>query len=184
MGPSFATAAAAAAGAGAGASDGADEEAPEHTAEVLPGLGVGGALDGGGSSMLEERRREALYSDAGPLTAAALAGSAEARGDALGHVDEARPIGRAVRQLVQPLADSGVASFQRGDLASLKPLQQAKAVFAEEAVLQAHGLGVPGVRSLLVDVRGLEGPMDMRVRVARARSRARRARGASPAPSL
>ena len=164
MGPSFA----AAGGAGAGASDGADEEAPEHTAGtgVLPGLGVGGALDGGGSSMLEERRREALYSDAGPLTAAALAGSAEARGDALGHVDEARPIGRAVRQLVQPLADSGVASFQRGDLASLKPLQQAKAVFAEEAVLQAHGLGVPGVRSLLVDVRGLEGPMDMRVRAA------------------
>jgi len=54
-------------------------------------------------------------------------------------------------------------SWNSGQITSLPHLEQARSVFAEEAVLQAYGMGVPGVRSLLIDVRGLEGPMDMLV---------------------
>jgi hypothetical protein len=54
-------------------------------------------------------------------------------------------------------------SWNSRQITSLPHLEQARSVFAEEAVLQAYGMGVPGVRSLLIDVRGLEGPMDMLV---------------------
>jgi hypothetical protein len=54
-------------------------------------------------------------------------------------------------------------SWNSSQITSLPQLEQARSVFAEEAVLQAYGMGVPGVRSLLIDVRGLEGPMDMLV---------------------
>lgn len=76
----------------------------------------------------------------------------------VGRVDPGRPVGKAIKQLVTP-----ALGYNAKDILKMAPLAEAKSVFHEEAVLQAHGLGVPGVRSLMVDVRGLEGPFDMLV---------------------
>lgn len=82
----------------------------------------------------------------------------ELQRETVGLVDPGKPVGKAIKALVNPKL-----GYNPNDTLRMAPLQQATGIFAEEATLQAHGLGIPGVRALLVDIRGIDGPFDMLV---------------------